>query len=112
MHMLKILGMRKCAFGEHLNHIVCFLYFHETEIIDAYSGLSDSCILCTRNTLAFIGCFDWNRLPTAEWERHYLQNGRDNEHFECKCIDCMHATDYAYKCLIKCCVQTTVAPPS
>ena len=86
--------MRKCASGEHLKHIVCFLHFHEIEIIDAHSGLSDSCILCTQKMLAFIGCFDWNRLPTAEWERHYLQNGFDNKHMQCECIDCMHATDY------------------
>ena len=61
---------------------------------------------------AFIGCFDWNRLPTAEWERHYLQNGHKNQNTQCKCIDCMHATDYACKCITKCLVQRTVAPPS
>ena len=61
---------------------------------------------------AFIGCLHWNRLPTAELERHYLQNGRDNLNSECKCIDCAHTTDYANKCFTKCFVQTTVAPPS
>ena len=71
--------MRKCASGEHLKHIVCFLHFHEIEFIDAHNGLSDSCILCTQNILALIGFFDWNRLPIAEWERHYLQDGRDNK---------------------------------
>ena len=62
--------------------------------------------------LAFIGCFDWNRLPTAEFERHYLQNGRDNQNTECKCINCVHATDYACTCHMKRFVQTAVAPPS
>ena len=76
------------------------------------NGLTDSCILCSQNMLALIGSVDWNRLPTAEWERHYLQNGRENQNTECKCIDCMHATDDCYKCPTKYLVQTTVAPPS
>ena len=56
--------------------------------------------------------FYWNRLPTAEWERHYLQHGSNNQNTECKCIECMHAKYYVYKCLTTCIVQTTVAPPS
>ena len=92
--------MRKCASGKYLKHIVCFLHFHEIEIIDAHDGVNDRCILCTQLKPAFIGWFDWNRLPIAEWERHYLQNGRENQNMKCKCIDCMHATDYVYKCLI------------
>ena len=104
--------MHKCASGEHVKHIVCFLHFHEIEFIDAHSGLSDGCISCTRNMRAFIDFFYWNRLPTAEWDRHDLQNGRENQNTECKRIDCMHATDYDYKCLTKCLVQTTMAPPS
>ena len=104
--------MRKCASDEHLEHIVCFQHFHEIEIIDAHNGLTDSCIVCSQNMLAFISRFDWNRLPTAELERHYLQNGRDNQNTECTRIDCVHATDYDCKLLIKCLVQTTVARPS
>ena len=104
--------MRKCACGEHLKHIVCLHRFHEIEIIDTHMGLSDSFILCSRHMWAFIGSFDWNRFPAAELERHYVQNGRDNQNAECKCIDCVHAADYVYKCLTKCFVQTTVAPPS
>ena len=106
------LGLRKCASGEHRRHIVCFHHFHGIEFIDAHSGLTNSCILCSQNMLALIGCFDWNRLPTAQWERHYLQNGRDHKNTECKRIDCMHASGYVYKCPIKCLAQTTVAPPS
>ena len=104
--------MRKCASGEHLKHIVCVLHFHEIEFIDAHSGLSDGCILCTQHMPALIVFFYWDRLPTAEWERHHVQNGRENKNTECKCIACMHATNDAYKCLIQCLVQTTVAPPS
>ena len=103
--------MRKCTCGAHLEHIV-FRHFHEIEIIDAHNGLSDSCILCSQAMPALICGFDWNRLPTAEWERHYLQDGRENQNTECKCADCMHATDYVYTCRIKFLVQTTVAPPS
>ena len=104
--------MRKCASGEHLKHIVCCLHFHSIEIIDAHNGLTDSCILCSQKMLVFICSFDWNRLPIAELERHDLQNGRENQNTECKCIDCAHATDYDCTCLIKCFVQATVAPPS
>ena len=102
--------MRKCASGDHLKHIVCFHHFHEIAIIDAHCGLTDSCILCSQNMLASIGSFDWNRLPTVELERHYLQNGRENNNTECNCIDCVHVTDSLCKCLIKLFVQTTVAP--
>ena len=104
--------MRKGASGKHLKHIECFQHFHEIEIIDAHSGLTDTFILCSQKMLAFIGSFDWNRLPAAELERHYLQNGRENTNAECKCIDCVHATDYDCKRLIKCFVLTTVASPS
>ena len=83
--------MRKCASGEHLKHIVCFQHFNGIEIIDAHNGLTDSCILCSQHMLAFISSFDWNRLPTAELERHYLENCRDHQNTECKCIDCVHA---------------------
>ena len=71
--------MRKCACGEHLKHVVCFRNSHEIEIIDPHIGLSDSCILCSQNLLAFTGSFDWNRLPTAEVERDDLKNGRDHK---------------------------------
>ena len=104
--------MCKCARGEHMKHIVCFHNFHAIQIIDAHIGLSNSCILCSQDMWAFIISFDWNRLPAAESERHYLQNRRDNQNVKCKCIDCLHATDSAYKCFTKCLVQTTVAPPS
>ena len=104
--------MRQCACGEHLKHIVCFHRFHEIEIIDAHNGLSHSCILCSLNLWAFTGRFDWNRLPTVELERHDIQNDRENQNTKFKCIDCLHATDYAYKWFIKCLVQTTVAPSS
>ena len=56
--------------------------------------------------------FDWHRLPDAELQRRDLQHGRENQNTECKCIDWCHATDYDYKCIRKCLVQTTVAPPS
>ena len=87
-------------FGEalkriHIQHIVFFLHLHETEIIDPQLGLSDCCILCSQHVSVFIGRFDWNRLPTAEMERQYLQKGRDNKNTECKCIDRVHTTDYA-----------------
>ena len=108
----RMLRMCKCACGEHMKHIVCFHHFHAIKIIDAHRGLSNSCILCSQNLWAFIGSFDWNRLPAAEIEYHYLQNGRENKNAECKCIDCVHATDYAYKCITKCLVQTPVARPS
>ena len=77
---LRLLGMHKCASGEHLKHLVCFQHSHEIEIIDAHNGLTDSCILCIQNMLAFIGSFVWNRLPTAELDCHYLHNGRENQH--------------------------------
>ena len=89
--------MRKCARGGHMKHIMRIHHFHAIKIIDAHFGLSGSCILCSQNMWAFIGSFDLNRLPTAEFERHYLQNARDNHNTESKCIDCVHATDYAYK---------------
>ena len=108
----KLLGTRKCACGDHVKHIVCFWYVHQTEIIDAHIGFNVSCILCSPKMWAFICSFDWNRPATAELERHYLQHGRDNQNVECQRIDCAHATDYAYKCLIECLVQTTVVPPS
>ena len=104
--------MRKCTCGRHIKHIVCFRHFPDTEIIEAPSGLSDSCILCSQNVSVFISRFDWNRLPTAELERHDLQHGRDNKNIECQRIHFVHTTDCAYKCVIKCLVQTTVAPPS
>ena len=107
-----LLGMRKCASGEHLKRILCFQHFHATEVIDAHDGLSDICMLCNQKMWALISHFDWNRLPAAMLERHYLKNGCGRQNTECKCIDCVHATDYIYKCLIKCFVQTTVAPPS
>ena len=89
-----------------------FQHFHETDIIDAHSGLSNTGILCSQTLWAFICLFDWKRLPTVELERHYLQNGRDDQHTECKCIGCAHAAYYDYKCLTECLVQTTVVSPS
>ena len=103
--------MRICPCGELMKDIVCFHHFHAIQIIDAHNGLSNSCSLRSQNMLASICSFDWDLLPAAELERHYLQNGSDNHNAECKCMDCVHATDYVYKCLTKCFVQTTVAPP-
>ena len=94
-------GMRKCACGDRIKHIVGVHHFQEIEII-----------LCSQNMWAFIGRFDWNRLSTAELERHYLQHGCDHQHAECKCIDCVHATDCASNFRIACMVQIPVAPPS
>ena len=108
----RFLDMRKCACVAHLKHIVCFHIFQQIEIIDAHNGLSDSCMLCSKQLCAFMGRFDWNRLPTTESERHHLQHGRDTKNKECKCIDCTHATDYFYKRFKTCLVRTTVAPPS
>ena len=66
---------------------MCFHLFHVIEIITAHCCLSDGCILCSQKMLAFISRFYWNRIPAAELERHYLQNGRDEQHTECTCID-------------------------
>ena len=66
-------------------------------------------ILCSQNLWAFIGIVDWNRLPIAELERHY--HGRENQNTERKCIDVLHAINDVYTCLIKCLVQTAMAPP-
>ena len=109
-----LLSVGECFFSSYYHRIifVCFHYFYAIQIIEAHNCLSNSCILCSQNLWAFINRFDWNRLPAAEFERHYLQNDRENQNTECKCIDCGHATDYAYKSLTKCLVQTTVAPPS
>ena len=51
---------------------VCAHHVHETEIINAHNGLSDSCMLGSQNMLAFISCFDWNCFPIEELERDYL----------------------------------------
>ena len=68
-------------------------HVHDTEIFDAHSGLSDIGILSNQHLWAFIRHVDWNRLPTAELECHYLQNVRDRKHTECRCIDRVHASD-------------------
>ena len=104
--------MSKCACGEHMTHIVFFSHIHDTETLDVHSGLSDTGISCSQTMWAFISMFDSNSLPTAELERHYLQHGRNIKNAECECILFVHAADYMYKCLTKCLVQTTVAPPS
>ena len=68
--------------------------------------------MCSHNMWALISLFGWDRLPTAELERHDLRNGRTNKDTECKCIDDVHATDSAYKRISMCLVHTTVARPS
>ena len=91
---------------------MCLQHVHQIEVIDAHNGLSDSCILCSQQMLAFIGGFDWNRLPTAELERDCLQHGFGNQNTECKCTVFVYATDYVYKCLIQFPVLTAVTPPN
>ena len=73
---LRIEDCRACAnvlvVAYQAHCVFVFLHVHETELIDAHIGLSNSCILCSQNMWAIIGRFDWNRLPTAELERHDL----------------------------------------
>ena len=101
-----------CLWLEYKTLVLVCLQDHATQMRDAHNSLSDTSILCSRDLWALICRFDWNRLPIAEVGRHDLQSGRDHKHTECKCIDCVHATDDVYTRLIKCFVQTTVAPPS
>ena len=70
--------MRKCACGYYTKRISISEQIHEIQIRSVYNGLSDIGILCSKHPLEFIGFFDWNRLPTAEFDRHYLQSSRDN----------------------------------
>ena len=70
--------MHKCACDEHIKHISIFEQINETQIRCVYDGLCDIGILCSQNIWAFICVFDWNRLPTAELDRHYLRSGREN----------------------------------
>ena len=103
--------MRKCVRGGHVKHLVFVQRFHETEITDAHSGLSDTCMLCSQNMYALIGRFDWNRPPIAKLEHHNPQNGCETLHTDCKRIDVVHAAFCVYRCIIKCFVLISVASP-
>ena len=67
--------MRKCACGDHIKHISICEPIHELAIRCVYIGLSDFGVLCSQILSELIGIFDWNRLPIAELDRQYLQNG-------------------------------------
>ena len=89
--------MLKCVCSEHLKHFFIFEQLYETQIRCAHSVSSDACIFSSQNRLAFITVFDWNRLPTAELERHDLQNGRDNSKTCTAFMEFVHAISYAYE---------------
>ena len=68
--------MLKCVCGEHIKHTSNVEQMHAINMRCVHNGLSDIGILSSQNLWKFIGLFDRNRLPTAELDRHYLQNGR------------------------------------
>ena len=96
-HVEDFWGMRKCCGGEHLNHICFFVHVHEIETSEAYSGLSDNCILRSQNMLTSIASCDRNCLPTAELKRHYLQHGRDHQTNYIACIELVHAINSVFE---------------
>ena len=71
--------MRKCASGEYIKYISICEQVHKIQIRCVCKGLSDIGILCSQILWEFICISDWNRLPTAELDRHSLQHCRNNQ---------------------------------
>ena len=75
---LEFWGMRKCAWGERLKHILGFAYFHEIRICYVYNGQSDTRNLCHKKCIAFIVHLNNNSAAARGLHRHCLQNGRES----------------------------------
>ena len=71
--------MHKSHFLNNPKHMSIFEQLHVSQIRFAHSGLSDACIFSSQQIWVFISIFDLSRRHTAELERYYLQNVRDNE---------------------------------
>ena len=71
-------GMRKCAWGERLKHIVSVAYFHEINICYVYNGQSDIRKLCHQQCTGFILHFINKRAAARGFYRRCLENGRGN----------------------------------
>ena len=94
--------MRKCASGEHINHISIRELNHEIQIRGVYNGPSAAGILHSQHAWAFLSVFDLSSFATAELGRHDVQHGHEKQNDLSMNVDksCMRSI-MIMKCRIK-----------